>query len=107
MKYCTKCGQQIHDDASICIHCGCATSVSATQVAPAVQDAPNAGFAVLGFFIPLVGLILYLIFSNNGQPLKAKSAGKGALIGVIVGVSISILWGIIVGVSLGSAGMYY
>ena len=105
MKYCSKCGQQIHEDASICIHCVCATSVSATQVAPAAQDAPNAGFAVLGFFIPLVGLILYLLFSNNGQPLKAKSAGKGALIGVIVSVCISILYGIIVGVILGTAGI--
>ena len=23
MKYCTKCGQQIHDEAVICVHCGC------------------------------------------------------------------------------------
>ncbi len=26
MKYCTKCGQQIHDEAVICIHCGCSTA---------------------------------------------------------------------------------
>lgn len=26
MKYCTKCGQQIHDEAVICIHCGCPTT---------------------------------------------------------------------------------
>ena len=25
MKYCQKCGQQIHDDAVVCIHCGCST----------------------------------------------------------------------------------
>ena len=25
MKYCTKCGKQIHDEAVICVHCGCAT----------------------------------------------------------------------------------
>ena len=107
MKYCSKCGQQIHDDATICIHCGCATAVSSTQVAPATQDAPNTGFAVLGFFIPLVGLILYLIFSNNGQPLKAKSAGKGALIGVIVSVAISIVYGIVIGSMIGTLGSYY
>ncbi len=23
MKYCSKCGAQIHDDAVVCIHCGC------------------------------------------------------------------------------------
>ncbi len=25
MKYCQKCGQQIHDEAVICVHCGCST----------------------------------------------------------------------------------
>ena len=37
----------------------------------------------LGFFIPIVGLILYLVWKDQ-TPLKAKSAGKGALIGAIV-----------------------
>lgn len=23
MKYCSKCGQQIHDEAVVCVHCGC------------------------------------------------------------------------------------
>jgi len=53
-------------------------------------DAPSAGFAVLGFFIPIVGLILFLVWHDK-TPLKAKSAGKGALIAVIVGVAVTIL----------------
>ncbi len=94
MKYCSKCGQELHDDADVCIHCGSATSISAEQVAPAVQDAPSMGFSVLGFFIPIVGLILYLTFNNSDQPLKAKSAGKGALIGFCAAVGVSLLGGI-------------
>jgi len=49
---------------------------------PGIGDAPNGGFATLGFFFPLVGLILFLVWKDQ-TPLKARSAGKGALIGVI------------------------
>ena len=59
------------------------------------------GFAVLGFFFPLVGLILWLVWMNS-SPLKAKSCGKGALIGVIVSVVIGIIYGIIAGAALAS-----
>ena len=57
-------------------------------------DAPSGGYAVLGFFIPVVGLILYLVWKDQ-TPLRAGSAGKGALIGVIVGVVGSILLSIL------------
>ena len=57
-------------------------------------DAPSGGYAVLGFFIPVVGLILYLVWKDQ-TPLRARSAGKGALIGVIVGVVGSILLSIL------------
>ncbi|MCL2489302.1 MAG: hypothetical protein FWF36_01025 [Propionibacteriaceae bacterium] len=53
-------------------------------------DAPSGGFAVLGFFFPIVGLILFLVW-NDRTPLRAKSAGKGALISVIVYAGIGIL----------------
>jgi hypothetical protein len=49
----------------------------------APSDAPSMGYAVLGFFIPLAGLILYLVWKDQ-YPLRAKSAGKGALFGFIV-----------------------
>jgi len=51
--------------------------------APVQPDAPSAGFAILCFFVPIVGLILWLVWKDQ-TPLKAKSCGKGALIGVIV-----------------------
>ena len=73
---------------------------TAPQYAPQYQraypmDAPSAGFAVLGFFIPVVGLILYLVWKDQ-TPLKARSAGKGALISVIVTVAFYLLMIIIV-----------
>ena len=112
MKFCSKCGHELVDEAVVCVNCGCSVADPATPAAPAapaVADAPNIGFAILGFFIPLVGLILYLM-NKDTAPLKAKSAGKGALIGFIVNLVSSIVFGIIYGVLmsslLGGAMMY-
>lgn len=60
-------------------------------------DSSSLGWAVLGFFIPLVGLILYLVWKDE-LPLRAKSVGKGALVSVIVNVVIGLLWGILIGI---------
>lgn len=97
--YCPNCGEQIDEKAVICPKCG--VPVKANGLASA-DDAPSMGFAVLGFFFPLIGLILYLVWKSD-KPLRAKSAGKGALIGFIVGVAISVIYGIIAGAVLGAA----
>jgi hypothetical protein len=97
MKYCSHCGAQIDDNAVICVKCGC--SVAQNNTNP--QDAPNAGFAVLSFFFPVVGLILWLVWMNT-SPLKAKSCGKGALIGFISGVVLWLIYAVIIGTLLGS-----
>jgi hypothetical protein len=67
---------------------GAPTGGSVATVNP--LDAPSGGFAVLCFFMPLVGLILYLVWKDE-YPLKAKSCGKGALIGAIVIFGLSCL----------------
>lgn len=57
-------------------------------------DEPSFGYAVLGFFVPMAGLILYLVWREE-TPLRAKSAGKGALVGVIVWVGLSVIMAIL------------
>lgn len=96
MKYCSHCGKEIDDAAVFCVHCGATVAAPQQPMAPINADAPSAGFAVLGFFFPLIGLILYLCWKDQ-QPLKAKSCGKGALIGVIVEVSLAIIFVIFAG----------
>lgn len=86
--FCKNCGEEIDDNAVVCPKCGVA--VKEVAAATAADDAPNMGFAVLGFFFPIVGLILYLVWHTD-YPLKAKSCGKGALIGFCVGMVSSIL----------------
>lgn len=88
--YCKNCGQQIDDRAYVCPYCK-----TYTHESYGTSDAPSAGFAVLGFFIPIVGLILYLVYENK-QPMRAKSAGKGALIGFIVQVVAAVVTAVII-----------
>lgn len=54
------------------------------------MDSSSFGWSFVGFCIPIVGLILYLIWKDE-MPLRAKSAGKGALTKVITTVLIYIL----------------
>ena len=58
------------------------TAAPATTASGTPVDAPSTGYAVLGFFIPIVGLILYLVWRDS-QPQRAHSCGKGALFGII------------------------
>ena len=102
--FCSKCGKEVDDEAVVCVNCGCAIKNNNKTVVNS-DDAPNTGFAILGFLIPLVGLILYLV-NKDTAPLKAKSAGKGALIGFIVSMVFSIIYGAILGSMIGSL-MYY
>ena len=90
--FCRKCGKEIMDEAVICIHCGCSTK----DTPASGEDAPNAGIALLGFLIPIVGLIIWLCYKDT-KPLFAKSAGKGALISVVLVVALVILINLIGG----------
>lgn len=103
MKYCVNCGKELCDEAVVCVQCG--TSVGKINAKNA-NDAPNSGFAVLGFLIPIVGLILYLVYQDS-SPLKAKSAGKGALIGFITCLALGILLMVLYGLLIGAMILHY
>ena len=65
-------------------------------------DNGGFGWGLLGFCIPLVGLILYLVWKDE-KPRTAKAAGKGALISVIICVAFYVLM-MIIGVGAGMMG---
>lgn len=71
---------------------GQAQPVQSAQVVlqPTAQDNGSFGWAVLGFFIPIAGLILYLVWRTE-KPLSARRAGIGALVSVIVGAVFTVL----------------
>lgn len=54
-----------------------------------VQQGSN-WWSVLGFFIPLVGLILFLVWKTT-NPKSAKAAGVGALVSVVLNLLVFVL----------------
>ena len=49
------------------------------------KDTGSIWWGVLGFCIPLVGLVLCIAWRNT-KPKSGKKAGIGALIGIMLGV---------------------
>ena len=94
MAFCKNCGAQIDDNAVVCTSCGVAQNT-----APAVVDKGGFGWGLLGWCVPVVGLILFLVWKDT-KPKTAKAAGIGALVSVILGVVIYIAT-----FALGFAGM--
>ena len=80
--FCTKCGRQIMDEAVICPNCGCPVSGKSFSQGGSEEDVPNGGLAVLGFFIPLAGLIMYCAMIGK-TPKKANPIGICSLVGFI------------------------
>lgn len=54
------------------------------------NDKPSTALAVVSFFFPIVGLVLYLAMLDS-KPISSKKYGKMALIGFLVGVVLGII----------------
>lgn len=89
MKYCTHCGCEVVDDASVCPKCGSELSVPSTYKKSKSSysfDGGKNGFAIAGFvcsfFIPLLGWIFGGIGLNRANSTYDK--GKGLSIAAII-----------------------
>lgn len=82
--YCIYCGNPLADQAAVCVRCGRAVSKVRSE------GNVSCGWWWLGFLIPLAGLLIF-IFSHDTEPVKAKKAGWGALIGAIASVALVVL----------------
>ena len=81
------------DEAVVCPNCGCPTGKSAPKLASTpsnVEDKPNGGLNVLGFLVPLAGLIMFCTMVGK-TPTKAKQIGMFSIIGFIVNFILIIL----------------
>ncbi len=87
MPYCTNCGNEVNENAAVCLNCGCAVNQrpSEPQNQIDVNDSKSFGWGCLGFMIPIVGIILFAVWKAEA-PLRAKSAGIGAIIGIVFSV---------------------
>lgn len=89
MAYCPNCGKEVNENQDVCLNCG--RSLNFAQKKLVVQEEGSTiGYAVLGFVMPVVGLVLFLIWLET-KPKASRSAGIGALVGVISSVVLSIV----------------
>ena len=120
MSYCSQCGKELVQGAKFCQSCGAPVESAAAAGASGgssagycqqqnaqpnynyvEQDIPSTGLNVLAFFLPLVGLILYLVYVDS-TPRRAKAIGEFALIGFGVGVALGIIGAVIQGAVIAS-----
>ncbi len=93
--------------AEICLGCG----HSVKNIIKPDGDSNSVGWWWLGFFFPVIGFILWAVWSGN-YPIKAKKAGIGALVGFIASIVLVVLIYVILFVLMflgisGVAGAYY
>lgn len=93
---CKNCGNDISNGVKFCTNCG--TRVEELE---SVENSFNSnvntnnsgaeiGWGFLGFFLPIVGLILFLVWKDS-KPSSSKASGIGALVGFCVSFVICII----------------
>lgn len=93
--YCKNCGNQIDDNAVVCIHCGHATeNQQASQSVQTTNSGESNTIAIVGFvfafLFPLVGLICSIIGLKKSKELGGAQKGL-ATAGIVVSVIIMII----------------
>lgn len=104
---CKNCGKEFADGTKFCDQCGTKLEEEIVEEPKEVQEKPqeepkqentqddgSIGWGVLGFFVPIVGLILFLLWRTE-RPKSAKAAGLGALISVIINFVVGFVFGIL------------
>ena len=86
-KYCSRCGKAIMDEAVICVHCGCPVQEKGVEYQ---DDEVSIGLCILAALIPLFGFI-YCPIKYKETPKKAKACGITAIVSFLVCFVISIL----------------
>lgn len=77
-KFCRVCGYRMEPGHSFCKGCGTPVNGGPNPYASRVDDSGSIGWAILGFFFPLVGFILWLVWIKE-KPMCSRMSGLGAL----------------------------
>ena len=83
-KFCGNCGSELKNDK--CPKCDKVEVKKETKKVETKSEGSSFGWALLGFFVPMAGLILFLVFLNS-----KKNISKGAGIGALVRVGLAII----------------
>ena len=89
-KFCSHCGNRIHEEAVVCVHCGC--PVEGARTAQQDTQPKSNGMAVAGFvcsfFVPLLGWV----FGGIGLAKSKKMGGKGKALSIAAIIIASANW---------------
>jgi uncharacterized protein (DUF983 family) len=99
MAYCSKCGEEKDYQNGKCEKCGFQPQLN--QNSSFANDDGGFLWGLLGFCVPIVGLVLWLIWRTE-RPVTAKAAGMGALVSVILNIVFSIIYVAIVAATIGT-----
>ena len=80
--FCKYCGNQLKDDAFVCMQCGCETGLHQRALSHAHADKPSVFDAFLYFFFWIFGFCAYFSHRKN-RPLYAYSCLVGSAAGAI------------------------
>ncbi len=83
---CIKCNTELMEGSKYCTNCG-----------NKVDSSSGVSFlwGILGFFIPIVGLILFLVWKDTNKS-DSKAAGIGALVGFLLKLMVIIVMLVII-----------
>ena len=88
-KFCGECGTKTVNGK--CPNCDTKKEVKEVKKVEETNNAgANIGWGILGFFFPIVGLILFILWINNKKK-ASRAAGIGALIGFVLSMFLSII----------------
>lgn len=96
--YCRNCGHEVKEGDTFCSNCGAFVDSNSSNLnnntntanynSSVFVDNGNPLLGVLSFFIPVMGLILFIVWRKE-KPRSAKHAGMGALVlAIILGISL-------------------
>ena len=98
MYYCKRCGNRLDFKIGTCRKCGLNYDFRTEREVKAEGKGFAFGWAILGFFMPFIGLVLFLYWRKTYK-VRSKSVGIGALTGEIL----SIIAAVVLSVSLVSS----
>ncbi len=110
--YCQNCGNEINDNAVVCIHCGAAVNNPNNPASnPEFQLSKTGMGVLLAILLGLIGLVIGLLIYPTGTVARSTFIkGWGITFAISAGVSIliSIVYVVFIFSFLGSfGGLYY
>lgn len=96
--FCQKCGKEIHDEAVVCIHCGCAVNGVNNRYGNDEETSSLATLSIVfAFLMPIVGLILGICGCVKYRDENYKTTSS---YGIVLSIVMWIVYGVILSLAV-------